>query len=103
MNKIGLLVLLIVINSSKVIAQQITPKIAFLEKWENSKSYLTLALSRVEKGRSSMKECTLSLSSAKNPDSVQNDQGQLPGSRPFHLRLDREEENLHPLAFSATS
>jgi uncharacterized damage-inducible protein DinB len=40
MNKIGLLVLLIVINSSKVIAQQITPKIAFLEKWENSKSYL---------------------------------------------------------------
>jgi uncharacterized damage-inducible protein DinB len=40
MNKIGLLVLLIVINSSKIIAQQITPKIAFLEKWENSKSYL---------------------------------------------------------------
>ena len=40
MNKIGLLVLLIVINSSKVIEQQITPKIAFLEKWENSKSYL---------------------------------------------------------------
>ena len=40
MYKIGLLVLLIVINSSKIIAQQITPKIAFLEKWENSKSYL---------------------------------------------------------------
>ena len=40
MNKIGLLVLLIVINSSKVVAQQITPKMAFLEKWENSKSYL---------------------------------------------------------------
>ena len=29
MNKIGLLVLLIVINSSKVVAQQITPKMAF--------------------------------------------------------------------------
>lgn len=40
MNKIGLLVLLIVINSSKVVAQQITPKMAFLEKWENSKIYL---------------------------------------------------------------
>ena len=40
MNKIGLLVLLIVINSSTFIAQQISPKLAFLEKWENSKSYL---------------------------------------------------------------
>ena len=73
------------------------------EAWKTQKSFLTLALSRVEKGRSSMKECTLSLSSVENPNVVQNDQGQLPGSRPFHLRLDREEENLHPLAFSATS
>ena len=40
MNKIALLVLLIVINSSTFIAQQISPKLAFLEKWENSKIYL---------------------------------------------------------------
>lgn len=40
MNRITLLVLLIVINTSTIIAQQITPKLAFLEKWENSKSYL---------------------------------------------------------------
>ena len=40
MDKIALLVLLIVINSSAIIAQQISPKLAFLEKWENSKIYL---------------------------------------------------------------
>ena len=49
MNKIGLLVLLIVINSSKVIAQQITPKMAFLEKWENSKSYLIAIAEKMPK------------------------------------------------------
>jgi uncharacterized damage-inducible protein DinB len=41
MNKITLLVLLIVIHFSTIMAQQITPKLAFLEKLENSKSYLT--------------------------------------------------------------
>lgn len=42
MNKIGLLVLLIVINSSKVIAQQITPKMAFLENEKTQKVILLL-------------------------------------------------------------
>tara|TARA_R110000787_G_scaffold28923_4_gene78744 strand:- start:22810 stop:23328 length:519 start_codon:yes stop_codon:yes gene_type:complete len=40
MNKITLLVLLIALNTTTIMAQQITPKLAFLEKWENSKSYL---------------------------------------------------------------
>ena len=32
--------LVIVFNISAIMAQQITPKLAFLEKWENSKNYL---------------------------------------------------------------
>jgi uncharacterized damage-inducible protein DinB len=40
MNKITLLVLLIVIHFSTIMAQQITPTLVFLEKWENSKNYL---------------------------------------------------------------
>ena len=40
MNKTVLIILLILLNYSTIMAQQITPKLAFLEKWENSKSYL---------------------------------------------------------------
>ncbi len=40
MKKITLLLLLFAINYSTIMAQQITPKSAFLEKWENSKNYL---------------------------------------------------------------
>ncbi len=40
MNKTVLIILLVLVNYLTIIAQQITPKLAFLEKWDNSKSYL---------------------------------------------------------------
>ena len=55
MNKIALLVLLIVINSSTFIAQQISPKLAFLEKWENSKIYLIAIAEAMPEGHYNFK------------------------------------------------
>lgn len=40
MKKITLLLVLLAINYSTIMAQQSTPKLAFMEKWENSKNYL---------------------------------------------------------------
>ena len=40
MKKTLFVLLVIVFNFSVIMAQQITPKLAFLEKWENSKNYL---------------------------------------------------------------
>jgi len=40
MKKTLFALLVIVFNISAIMAQQITPKLAFLEKWENSKNYL---------------------------------------------------------------
>ena len=55
MDKIALLVLLIVINSSAIIAQQISPKLAFLEKWENSKIYLIAIAEAMPEGHYNFK------------------------------------------------
>lgn len=41
-----------------------------------------------KQGRSYVKEYTLSLSFIEILDAVQNDQGQLPGLKSFHLHLD---------------
>ena len=40
MKKLPILLLLFAINYSTIMAQQTSPKLAFLEKWENSKNYL---------------------------------------------------------------
>lgn len=40
MNKTVLIILLVLVNYLTIMAQQITPKLSFLEKWDNSKSYL---------------------------------------------------------------